>query len=272
MFSAIFFNSQSSLRNGWWIAIFFAVLALGLFPLLLWTQQQNIELTPLTQAGLIFLVTGVVQLLRRESLFAVIGQPRLSRFSELFYGLLLGALLMTLPALFLMIGGVVHYRVNPIDISMLAETALLCFGVAAAEELMFRGFIFQRLIAGLGFVPAQLLISAYFVLTHLNNPGMSGATAWLAGANIFIASLCFGYAYWRTRSLIMPIALHFAANWVQGSVWGFGVSGNASSGWLTPQLHDATAWLSGGAFGLEASVPGLLGIGLLLILLARKAK
>ncbi len=57
----------------------------------------------------------------------------------------------------------------------------------------------------------------------------------------------------------MPIGIHFAANFVQGGVLGFGVSGNDEQGLLTPTLSGPD-WLTGGAFGLEASVPGLLGV------------
>jgi hypothetical protein len=67
----------------------------------------------------------------------------------------------------------------------------------------------------------------------------------------------FGLAYLRTRSLALPLGLHFAANVVQGPFLGFGVSGADAPGLLTPTLH-APTWLTGGAFGLEASVPGFV--------------
>ena len=98
---------------------------------------------------------------------------------------------------------------------------------------------------------------------------MVGGTRLLAGANIFLASIAFGRAYLRTRSLAMPLGIHLMANFVQGGVLGYGVSGEAQAGLFTPAFHGAPAWLTGGAFGLEASVPGLLGVLALLEVLYR---
>lgn len=60
--------------------------------------------------------------------------------------------------------------------------------------------------------PAQLLLGGYFLLTHLNNPGMTGSFKIMASMNIFLASFVFGFAFIRTQSLAMPLSLHFMAN------------------------------------------------------------
>ena len=62
-----------------------------------------------------------------------------------------------------------------------------------------------------------------------------------------------GGAYILTRSLWMPMGLHAAWNFTQGPVLGVPVSGNATHGILQARLTGPTI-LSGGAFGLEASM------------------
>jgi hypothetical protein len=69
--------------------------------------------------------------------------------------------------------------------------------------------------------------------------------------------LFFGIAYIKTKNLAMPIGLHFMANVMQGTILGFGVSGEKEVSILTPIVDKVPAWLTGGTFGLEASVPGL---------------
>jgi uncharacterized protein len=123
---------------------------------------------------------------------------------------------------------------------------------------LFRGFIFQRLIESFGQWPAQLLIAGLFLLTHLNNPGMTGTIKILASMNIFIASLLFGMAYIKTKKLAMPIGLHLMANVAQGPFLGFGVSGEREVSLFTPAFDSSPAWFTGGVFGLEASIPGLI--------------
>jgi uncharacterized protein len=172
-------------------------------------------------------------------------------------GGLLGSVLMLIPALILEIFGWVDWQWHPTGIPLLAPSLWFFVGVALTEELLFRGFIFQRLIAGLGQWPAQFITAAFFLLTHMDNPGMTGSIKVMASMNIFLASLLFGLAFIRTRHLAMPLGLHLLANWVQGSVLGFGVSGTEQSGLLKPVFGAAPAWLTGGQFGLEASALGL---------------
>jgi hypothetical protein len=58
----------------------------------------------------------------------------------------------------------------------------------------------------------------------------------------------------RTGSLALPIGLYLGWNWTQGTLLGFDVSGLAQAGWLHPHLLARPQWLTGGAFGPEASV------------------
>ena len=102
---------------------------------------------------------------------------------------------------------------------------------------------------------------------------MTGSVKVVAGINIFLASVLFGLAFIRTKSLAMPLGLHWMANWVQGGVLGFGVSGSEQSGLLIPLFGDAPVWLTGGQFGLEASLPSLICVVITLLLLyTRKQK
>ncbi len=252
-----FRNSDRRLRSGWWILIFFFLLALLLVPIIILLQQAGKEVSIGIQALLIAAVSGICQLLMRNPLTELLGKIDLGWFRDLARGGLIGAALMLIPALFLGITGFAVWQWNPTGLSSLASGLLLFAGVAIAEELLFRGFIFQRLITGIGQWAAQLVVAVFFLLTHLNNPGMIGGVKILASINIFLASILFGLAFLRTRSLAMPLGIHFMANWVQGGLLGFGVSGTEQSGLFIPIFQPGFEWLTGGSFGLEASLPGL---------------
>ncbi len=253
-----FLNSERHLRNGWWIFIFFLVLAAILAPLLVVARQNGTEVSINQQALVVVAASLIAQLLRRRPITELVGRFDRNWPWQFFWGCLLGSGIMLLPALILRIFGLVDLQWNSAGVSSLISNIILFAGIAIAEELIFRGFIFQRLIDGLGQWPAQLLLAGYFLLTHTSNPGMTGGVKILAGVNIFIASMMFGIAFIRTRSLAMPIGLHFMANWVQGGLLGFGVSGNNQNGLLSPTFVAGPDWLTGSGFGLEASVPELL--------------
>ena len=146
------------------------------------------------------------------------------------------------------------------------ELALLA-AAAATEELLFRGFLFRRLIDGLGAWPAQLLIAALFLLTHSEALRGLGSLGVLAGVNIFLASILFGLAYLRTRSLAMPLGLHLAANVVQGPVLGFGVSGTAGRGCSSRPSPAPRTGCTAGSSGSRRAFPGLACLVALLVIL-----
>ena len=246
------------MQSGWWIAIFLGVLAAMLIAAQLAAPHLQHTLSLLDQLAMLVAATWICQQLRRKPLQDVTGRWNWRWPLEFAVGSAIGATLMGVAALFLFAGGWVSFQPGHAGWAMFGGSLLVMAGVAATEELLFRGFLFQRLIDGLGAWPAQALIGGMFLLTHLDNPGMVGAVKVWAGVNIFVASLLFGLCYLHTKSLAMPIGLHFLANAVQGPVLGFGVSGNAEAGLLAPQLAAAPVWLTGGAFGLEASLPGLV--------------
>ena len=134
----------------------------------------------------------------------------------------------------------------------------------------------RMLDKGLSPAVALLLSSALFALAHGANPGIG----LLSLVNIALAGALMGAAYLRQRNLWEPIALHWAWNWLQGPVLGYGVSG-ITMGSPMLELHLAgSPLLTGGAFGFEASLPctvllalapGLLGVAKWFYLLQRQS-
>ncbi len=254
----IFINIDKKVRSIWWVPIFFVLLFLFLFPTILLAKKQSVNISMPIQATLIIIVTGICQLLRKEQITVITGKFNFNWLRQFLVGIMIGAALMIFPAIILTVLGLVHWQVNDISFATIISGFTVFIYVALVEELLFRGFIFQRFIESFGQWPAQLIIAGMFLLTHFDNPGMVGIIKLLASLNIFFASILFGLAFIKTRSLAMPIGIHFMANWVQGSLLGFGVSGNNELGLLNPQFLLAPEWLTGGTFGLEASILGLI--------------
>ncbi|MGN6111577.1 MAG: lysostaphin resistance A-like protein [Luteimonas sp.] len=248
-----------ALRNGGWILAFYLSLALLLVPATVFLSTQGATPGLPLQALLVVAATGIVLALRREPPRSVLG-PGASWARGVPAGIAAGLVIWGAAAAVLHASGAVTWTPGDAGLTALRDGAVDCLAVAIAEELLFRGFPFQRLVAGIGRWPAQIAMGAYFVLVHAAGLDAAGELRSIAIANIFLASLLFGAAALRTRSLAVPVSLHFALNFVQGPVLGFGVSGHAAGGLLVPQSAGAPSWWTGAAFGLEASVPGTLAI------------
>lgn len=138
------------------------------------------------------------------------------------------------------------------------------------EELLFRGILFLWLERFAGSWAALVITSALFGLAHILNPN---ATWFSSFAIAMEAGLLLGGAYMLTRNLWMPIGLHAAWNLTQGFIFDVPVSGLDQEGLVEAKLS-GPALLSGGAFGLEASVIALIvatatGIWLLMLAVRR---
>jgi membrane protease YdiL (CAAX protease family) len=134
--------------------------------------------------------------------------------------------------------------------------------VGFAEELMFRGYLLQTLQEWPGTLGAVAVSSLVFGIFHALNPNVSP----LALVHLLLAGLVFAYAYLITRRLWLPIALHISWNYAQGPVFGFPVSGLASEGLFNVEPV-APVLITGGSFGPEGGLIGLMALVLIALIL-----
>jgi membrane protease YdiL (CAAX protease family) len=194
--------------------------------------------------------SGYVRLVEKRSVAELSG-PHAVR--ELGAGMLLGALLLSVTIAVLAALGV--YRVTGSNgwLAMLATVPGFILA-AVLEEVVMRGVVFRILEQSLGSWLALALSALIFGALHLLNPG---TTLLNAGAIMLEAGILLAAAYMLTRRLWLCMGIHFAWNFTQGGIFSAAVSGGATRGLLQAKLIGAE-WLSGGAFGVEASAVALL--------------
>jgi hypothetical protein len=189
---------------------------------------------------------------------------------ELGLGLLTGFVLFSAMAgIVMLLGGleVLGLRGTGVLWSML--TMAILSGVY--EEILFRGVILRHLEPLIGTWAALAATSAFFGAAHLMNPGAT----WFAAFAIAVeAGIMLGGAYLLTRRLWMAIGIHAAWNFTQGWVFSVPVSGGDAPLGLLITRRVGPDWLTGGDFGLEASVVALvsatlLGVGFMVLVIRR---
>lgn len=123
------------------------------------------------------------------------------------------------------------------------------------EETLFRGIAFRHLEAMFGSAAALVATSAFFGLAHITNPN---ATWFAAFAIALEAGVLLGAAFMLTRRLWLAVGLHAGWNFTQGWVYSIPVSGGEAPLGLFASRRIGPDWLTGGDFGLEASVVALI--------------
>ena len=137
-------------------------------------------------------------------------------------------------------------------IQSMIGSGVLLFVAALAEEAMFRGYGLQTLsrakLAWLG----VLLTSVPFGLVHLGNPNV---VPFVTFANTALAGVWLAAAYLRTRSLWLPLGVHWSWNWALGWFFGLPISGiNIVAHPLLTATDAGPAWLTGGNYGIEGGI------------------
>jgi membrane protease YdiL (CAAX protease family) len=180
-------------------------------------------------------------------------------------GCAIGVLLVVAGIVPIAIFGRLSFRTT-VSAHSLARAALVVFVVLAgalAEELMFRGYPFQRLVEATGAARAILVFSVLFGAVHLMNPG---ASIW-GLINTIVIGVFLAIAYLRTRALWLPWGFHFAWNLTMGLLLGLPVSGYRLFNVVVHGTVRGPTWLTGGSYGFEAAAPGAfaIAIGLLIV-------
>jgi len=234
--------NRRRLRPGWRILLFFS-----LFILLSGLSQFPVVALILTSWALTHFVD------RRP--FASLGFATTRRtLGQLGGGILLGAGLFGLVVALIALLGGIRFEAGDVaggSVTMLFAYLLIHLNIALLEEGLARGYAFQALFEGLGPLPALLITSVGFGLLHFDNPSING----IALFNLVLAGLLLGVLVLKTKALWMAIGFHFSWNLVQSNVLGLPVSGVtqiSKDSWFKTTLNGSD-WLTGGAFGPEAS-------------------
>ena len=228
---------------------------LGLDP-----SNYNIDKSPVQEIiGELFTLTGtlvIVGIFRRfidEESFKSMGFYNRNVVNETLFGLGLGALLMATGFVAL----ISIREINWLGLKVESINILLGIGlfilVALTEELLLRGYVLNNLMKSMNRLIALPVSAVMLSLGHIFNNNFS----WLGFWNIFLAGILLGMPYIYTKSLWLPIALHFSWNFFQGTIFGFNVSGHVTYSLFTQSRTTDTIW-NGGKFGFEGSVISLV--------------
>ena len=137
------------------------------------------------------------------------------------------------------------------------------------EELFSRGYQLLNLTEGLRYPQigtrgavaiATLLTSTLFGVMHMFNANASAVSTF----NIVLAGVILAIPYVVTGSLAISVGLHFSWNFVMAGIWGFPVSGMNFPASIVRIKQQGTEFWTGGAFGPEAGLLGLLGMAIML--------
>ncbi len=289
IFIGIFWNRQQRrLRTGWRLIlqlVLFAGLALLASAPISLLQKLFFELSPTLGSGaaqaallsvqstlnwllLLFSLWLAARLLDRRPFRAFGFQLNGQWWADLAFGLLLGAVLMA--AIF-----IVEWSLDWVTVTGYTQSSLEPFaaglifyifhyiGVGVQEESLSRGYWLRNLAEGLSLPRrgartalwlAYALSSSVFGLLHFANPHASLVST----LNLILAGFLLGLPYLLTGQLALSIGLHITWNFFQGVVFGLPVSGvGSATRLLVIQQAGPDLW-TGGSFGPEAGLIGLL--------------
>lgn len=277
-----FINSREArLRAGWRILIFlllflgFSTLIFAIRPLLgditkrEFIENYSIIVVMVLAAGASLMVLVSRKLLDKKT-FVSLGLTWNKRaLYDLLFGFFLSGLMAGLIFLVLALFGFIKFEgfndlkrfepqegafdfVHFMSLLSLASIAVLLVEhilVGYWEELVFRGYLFQNMVEGMGNKIAIIISCIIYGLIHAANPN--------AGILSSLIIVLFGflriYGYLLTNMLWLSMGMHMGWNFFQGPVFGFHASGHEMIT-VIKQADLGPGYLSGGDFGPEGSL------------------
>ena len=186
---------------------------------------------------------------------------------ELGTGVLIGAGLCVVCFVILMLLGV--YRIDGVNPALTVLPALaMAVSSGVLEEMMWRGGLFRIVEDSLGSWIALAVSALVFGLSHSGN---GDGALWGSLAITIEAGLLLAAVYVVTRSLWTCIGLHLAWNFAQSGVFSGIVSGAYNQPGLFKSTVEGSFILTGGPFGLEASIVAVIvctAAGLVMLMIA----
>jgi membrane protease YdiL (CAAX protease family) len=242
-FIAALFTGEHVLR---FEAIFRPLLAAALFGIYFWllTVADQVEQQPVAVLG-----------------FPIVAGWKRQLGAGCILGLILASLAVTPVVIWADVSVDIH--ANPRAFGRAVVVVIVLILGALAEEMMFRGYPFQRLEEAIGPSGSIAVFSVLFALVHLSNPGAST----LGLLNTVLIGLVLAIAYLRTRALWLCWGIHFGWNAALGLLFGLPVSGLRIFNVVVRGTATGPRWLTGGSYGVEASAPGVFAVvvGLLVV-------
>lgn len=192
-------------------------------------------------------------------------------FRDLFIGSVVGFACLAVSVAIAFGGRGLSFSLNHIELTSLLRSMIgsgvMLLVAAFAEEAMFRGYALQTLArAKLAWLGVALTL-ALFGIAHLTNPNVvPGFTL----TNTALAGLWLAVAYLRTRSLWLPLGVHWGWNWALGWFFGLPVSGfTLVSHPLLKASDTGPFWLTGGSYGIEGGAACTVALALCTLFLWR---
>ncbi|UII77650.1 CPBP family intramembrane metalloprotease [Flagellimonas sp. HMM57] len=277
-FRHLFYTTTNRLRSFWKIILFICLLSLAVSPIIL-IKNSLLQFFLAALVLLFGLYLNARYLDKRDFLeYGLVFKKE--TFFHFFFGVLIGSIAILLILWIGKVTGVlsISKRFPPPSMLSLLPFALKMILVGFLEETFFRGYLYTSIYDGFtsktkkqALLLGLILSSVLFGLAHFNTSNASLLSILFLSINGVIWCIPFIL----TKNLGLSIGMHAAWNFTQTAI-GFTMSGNKASYSFYGIENNGLAIWSGGAYGPEAGILGLIGFMTMLLLslayLKRKAK
>lgn len=177
--------------------------------------------------------------------------PSGNRFRMLVLGLLIGFAMNGASVLAAASSGSVHLEFKRFSVIGLLVFLIFVLVQSSTEEMLCRGFAYQRLKRTYGTAVAVLGSSAIFSIAHMFN---SGVTV-LALVDIFLTGVLYALMVRYFDGIWLTMGVHTAWNYTQNIIFGLPNSGEASTYSFFGLVGDCTnGFAYDTAFGVEGTI------------------
>lgn len=186
---------------------------------------------------------------------------------EVGFGILIGGILVTAMVILLVLLN--YYRVDSYNSWRIIINAFFLFAMGAfIQELFFRGICFRIVEEYLGSWISICIIAGIFALFHIFNENATILTT----IYLLVSDILLSAAFIYTRRIWLVWGIHFGWNFFQDGIFGMPNSGISKlPSWINSSIN-GPGWITGGNFGIEASLFSVLLSIIIGVVILKKAR
>ncbi len=183
--------------------------------------------------------------------FNSLGLNKNIKLKNIFLGILIPATIISISTFYLKQNNLIEIKLNnnTNSFSIITKGFILFTLISFSEEFIHRGYILTSLLNTISKPIAACISSFIFMLMHIGNNGIN----FLGLLNLFLAGIFLSTAYLKANNIWLPTCIHLFWNYIQGSIFGYAISGIRVKSIFNLQINSINI-LTGGYFGFEGSI------------------
>ncbi len=197
----------------------------------------------------LFVIIFYQKIINKHS-FSAIGLNKNKAIKNYLIGLLIGSLMLSIIIIVGYYLEILNIKQNIYNYTLIAIYFIAFTIQGISKQMFYTNFIFSEINAKYNVYLGIIITGMIYALVNINNTSFN----YIAFINIFLFGILYCAIYYHTQSIWFTSALYTAFKFAEGNIFGLAISKIVNYESTLTTTLESDIFLTGGAFGIKASI------------------